>query len=405
MLDISKYIDGFKMKLELNSEEKEINITRRSVFNAIDDISFRMLPLYQLPYIPYTISPCISSYDIKDYLEHPRMAFEEYKKMGAKKIIGELKHMGSNAVIMVFRNENCGLKYIKEATKVHIYSRRGKKFFLNEDDDRYISDKIWNIFNEINYFDRYDTDYVIMGTEILPWNLKATGLIDKEYLPALDASSYLYDKILESTEMNNIDKRELFEKRRENIDLYKQQLESYCWNSDITDLKIAPFILLGHQGKTFFDKTNKWHLEHFKELFEYNNLFVETPYVEIDLYDEDSMQKGVDFWLEVTEKGYEGLMFKSDKVIDFNENNELIIPMLKVRGKEYLRIIYGINYEENMRYLKNRKVGKKRFLHISQFLLSVKALEAFTKGEDFENWHDYVFTSICLNNEQTDHRL
>ena len=58
-------------------------------------------------------------------------------------------------------------------------------------------------------------------------------------------------------------------------------------------------------------------------------------------------------------------------------------PALKVRGHEYLRIIYGPEYAEpqNLDRLRRRSLGAKRSLASREFALGVEALERFVRGE------------------------
>lgn len=404
-IDLAKYINGFKIE----ADKKELNISPRDVRTAIDAISFKLLPMEVLPFIPSTISPCKSS-DLEGYLEHPSKAFEEYSKMGAKKIIGELKHMGSRAVILAFKDKDSAMKYTSQPKTTIIYSRRGLAFFRGADEE-YICSKIQDLLKVNNYFEKNNTDFVLMDTEILPWNAKGSGLLTNQYLPVLDSSKSLNLNVLNC--LNNIEGleplKDYVQNTMLNIYRYEEQLENYCWDTDITNIKIAPFHVLAHKNKTFFDKKHEWHLNHFNELINMkeNDLFVETPYIIVDLESEESMSKAIKFWLDVTTKGYEGVMFKTETFIETNDNGDTILPMMKVRGKDYLRIIYGINYDDKkyLDKLKNRSVSKKRFLHYKQTALAIESVKLFANGESLEKWHDYVFAGICLGNMVTDHRL
>ena len=58
-------------------------------------------------------------------------------------------------------------------------------------------------------------------------------------------------------------------------------------------------------------------------------------------------------------------------------------PAVKCRGREYLRIIYGPEYDgpENLERLRARGLGAKRSLALREFALGVEALERFVAGE------------------------
>ena len=85
----------------------------------------------------------------------------------------------------------------------------------------------------------------------------------------------------------------------------------------------------------------------------------------------------------------------------------LIQPAIKCRGKEYLRIIYGPEYDlpENISRLRDREVGRKRSLALREFALGIEALERFIKREPLRRIHECVFGVLALESEPVDPRL
>jgi hypothetical protein len=61
-------------------------------------------------------------------------------------------------------------------------------------------------------------------------------------------------------------------------------------------------------------------------------------------------------------------------------------PALKVRGRDYLRLIYGMNYLEPAFFekVKRRSVAAKRRLALQENLLADRILRAFMRGERHE---------------------
>ncbi|MEM5592704.1 hypothetical protein AAHH67_15040 [Niallia circulans] len=49
----------------------------------------------------------------------------------------------------------------------------------------------------VNYFDKNQTDWVLLDAEILPWNLKAKDLIIQQYAHVAEMSVMDRDKIYE----------------------------------------------------------------------------------------------------------------------------------------------------------------------------------------------------------------
>lgn len=82
-------------------------------------------------------------------------------------------------------------------------------------------------------------------------------------------------------------------------------------------------------------------------------------------------------------------------------------PGIKVRGREYLRIIYGPEYtaERHLSRLRGRGLGHKRSLAVRELSLGIEALDRFVAGEPLYRVHECVFGVLALESEPTDPRL
>jgi protein phosphatase len=85
----------------------------------------------------------------------------------------------------------------------------------------------------------------------------------------------------------------------------------------------------------------------------------------------------------------------------------LLQPAVKVRGPEYLRIIYGPEYTlpENLDRLRSRGLGAKRSLAQREFSLGIESLERFTRREPLRRVHECVFAVLAMESEPVDPRL
>ena len=85
----------------------------------------------------------------------------------------------------------------------------------------------------------------------------------------------------------------------------------------------------------------------------------------------------------------------------------IVQPGIKCRGREYLRIIYGPEYTEpeNLKRLRERRLGTKRSLALREFALGVEALERFVRREPLYRVHECVFGVLALESEPVDPRL
>ena len=85
----------------------------------------------------------------------------------------------------------------------------------------------------------------------------------------------------------------------------------------------------------------------------------------------------------------------------------LIQPAVKCRGPEYLRIIYGPEYDvpENLERLRARGLSAKRSLALREFALGIEGLEHFVRKEPLRRAHECVFGVLALESEPVDPRL
>ncbi|MGX1315146.1 hypothetical protein RKD24_005265 [Streptomyces calvus] len=82
-------------------------------------------------------------------------------------------------------------------------------------------------------------------------------------------------------------------------------------------------------------------------------------------------------------------------------------PGIKVRGREYLRIVYGPEYTrpENLTRLRDRHLHHKRSLAIREYALGLEALDRLAGGEPLWRVHEPVFAVLALESEPVDPRL
>jgi protein phosphatase len=135
-------------------------------------------------------------------------------------------------------------------------------------------------------------------------------------------------------------------------------------------------------------------------------LLLATPYKAVDVTDEASQAEGTRWWEELTGRGGEGMVIKP---FDFvaRGTKGLVQPAVKCRGREYLRIIYGPEYDapENLGRLRSRGLAGKRSLALRGFALGIEALERFVRHEPLRRTHECVFGVLALESEPIDPRL
>src|SRR5687768_12137811 len=103
-----------------------------------------------------------------------------------------------------------------------------------------------------------------------------------------------------------------FETRRIPVTEYPTAYRRYCWDVDgIDDLRLAPFHLLATEGKVHIDQDHVCHMEKLATLCAADpRLLLATPYLVVDLLDDESVARGIAWWEELTAKGGEGMLVK-----------------------------------------------------------------------------------------------
>ncbi|PGY05668.1 polynucleotide kinase-phosphatase [Bacillus sp. AFS031507] len=403
--NIAKFLEGYSVLTELYGE---IAIYADSTKSALDDLSHYTLPLEEIVYLPPTMSPTPKPSSLAGYLEHPIEAFEYYQANGVDTMVVEKKHMGSRGILLLFKNKEIAKDYIGTETLGSIYTRTGRAFFKKELEEQ--------ILQELNidlsgYFEKYNTDFVLMDAEILPWNLKAKELIMNQYahvgeMALLDRSK-LQEQLKKALD-NGKDVSSWLEETSEkirNAQVFNEVYQKYCWETEgLAGIEIAPFHTLAHSNETFFDKPHTWHMEKNKEFSVLSDLFMETEYRIVN--DEDSMKSAIEWWEEMTEDGHEGFVVKPESYVA-RHKGKLLQPAIKVRGRKYLHIIYGIDYlqPENLSRLKQRNAGKKQRNALKEFALGVEAVNRFVRKESLERYHECVLAVLALESDPIDPRL
>jgi protein phosphatase len=196
--------------------------------------------------------------------------------------------------------------------------------------------------------------------------------------------------------------------RRDRVELYARAWRPYAWPvNSIDDLKIAPFHLLASEGAVHFDKDHLWHLAMAARLVATGGqAFIGTRALQLNLDDPAACSEAIAWWEELITLGGEGMVVKPLSFAPRGAKG-LVQPALKVRGAEYLRIIYGPEYDlpQNLNRLRERGLGGKRALALREFALGHEALTRFTSGAPLRKVHECVFAVLALESDPIDPRL
>lgn len=370
-----------------------------------------------LPYLPPTMAPTATS-QVEGYLEHPAEAFAQYKEDGVARVVCEEKHMGSRAVALVCRDAGVARERfgVAEGPTGALYTRTGRPFF----DDSAVTEEILGRVREAvtaaGLWEELRTDWLLLDAELMPWSLKASGLLRSQYAAVGAAAGAAFPgalTALEGAAERGVDVRELLGKQREraaDAAAFTEAYRRYCWPTDgLEGVRLAPFQILAVQGRSLAAVPHDEQLALIDRLVEHDGsgLLQTTRRLFVDTGDAESVRGGVDWWLEMTGRGGEGMVVKPVGAVVRSGQGRLVQPGIKCRGREYLRIIYGPEYTrpENLARLRGRFLNHKRSLALREYALGLEALDRLAEGEPLWRVHEAVFGVLALESEPVDPRL
>ena len=107
-------------------------------------------------------------------------------------------------------------------------------------------------------------------------------------------------------------------------------------------------------------------------------------------------------WEEFCLNG-EGGILKANTVIETIRNK---IPFAtKIRGKEFLKLVYGPDYLSNLPALKKRNTNKKRILSKKGTFLAMEGIFRLINNKGIDNVNSVILASLALNEDEIDQKL
>ena len=393
-----------------------VSIREENAAAALEVMSRFAVDPRLLPYLPPTMAPTATSH-VEGYLEHPAEAFAQYEDDGVARVVCEEKHMGSRAVALVCRDAEAARKrFGVDGPTGSLYTRTGRPFLDDDALTEEILDRVRTAAGEAGLWDELETDWLLLDAELMPWSLKASGLLRSQYAAVGAASGAVLPQALgalQGAAKRGVDVAGLLTRtgeRAADAAAFTEAYRRYCWTTDGLDgVRLAPFQILAVQGRSLAGLPHDEQLALLDRLVEHDGsgLLQTTRRLYVDTADPESVRAGVDWWLEMTGRGGEGMVVKPVGAVVRDGQGRLVQPGIKCRGREYLRIIYGPEYTrpENLARLRSRFLNHKRSLAIREYALGLEALDRLAEGEPLWRVHEAVFGVLALESEPVDPRL
>ncbi|MFE5898147.1 polynucleotide kinase-phosphatase [Streptomyces sp. NPDC056488] len=370
-----------------------------------------------LAYLPPTMAPTATSKE-EGYLEHPAEAFAQYRADGVERVVCEEKHMGSRAVALVCRDADAAReRFGADGVTGALHTRTGRPFFDDPAVTEEVLGRLRTAIGAAGLWEELDTDWLLLDGELMPWSLKSAGLLRAQYAAVGAASGAVLPgatgALRRAVERGVEGLDGLLGRQREravDAEAFTAAYRRYCWPTEgLEGVRFAPFQLLAARGRSLAAVPHDEQLAWLDRLVEHDptGLLQVTRRLVVDTGDEASVRAGTDWWLELTGAGGEGMVVKPLAALVRDAKGRLVQPGVKVRGREYLRIIYGPEYTrpENLERLRQRFLGHKRSLALREYALGLEALDRLADGEPLWRVHEAVFAVLALESEPVDPRL
>jgi protein phosphatase len=411
VLDVADVTGG---RIVQTSYLDRIGLRAENAAAALEVISRFAIDPRWLIYLPPTMSP-VGTATEPGLLEHPVQAFEAFRADGVPAVVCEEKHMGSRAVALICRDlDTAAARFGAPGDAMGAVWTRTGRSFVGPELTAVLVDRLRAAAETAGLFDELETGWLLLDAELLPRSAKAGDLLRNQYAAvgaAAGAALPVAGAALEAAAARGVAVAELAERtaaRRTNAERFRDAYRRYCWPTDgLRGIRIAPFQLLATEGRTYQDRPHADHLALADRLVEADpDLFQTTRRVYVDLTDDTATRAGTEWWVELTAAGGEGMVVKPAANLTRGVKS-IVQPGLKVRGREYLRLIYGPDYTApaNLERLRQRRLGHKRSMALREYALGLEALDRAARGEPLWRVHECVFAVLALESEPVDPRL
>jgi protein phosphatase len=399
-----------------------VTVREENVLAALEVMSRFAVDPRWLIYLPPTMSPCGTS-ERDGWLERPEEAFDYYRQQGVETVVCEEKHMGSRAIAVVCRDPSVAVSRfgLKQERRGVIYTRTGRPFFNDAALEQVLLDRLAAALETAGLWEELATDWLCLDCELMPWSVKARDLIQSQYAAVAAAgeahAASLSGALGQAIAGDHLEAeaRSMLlpmlgrsQARASMLDRYRRAYRHYCWDVvRLEDLKLAPFHFLAGEGGAFHARDHRWHMALAESLQAADPaLFPATRWREVNLADDAAVADAISWWETFTYEGGEGMVVKPRDFIAKGPRG-VVQPAVKCRGREYLRIIYGPEYDaqEHLERLRKRGLGHKRSMAEREFVLGLEALERFVAKRPLREVHECVLAVLALESEPVDPRL
>jgi len=262
--------------------------------------------------------------------------------------------MGSRGVAVVCRTAEAAARRFGVAGDADgtMFTRTGRPFFLDPAMRSEVLGAMRDAIGAAGLWEELGTDWVVLDCEVLPWSLKAEDLLRRQYAAVGSAATHSLATAVETlaaTVDRGVQAGELLSQTRSRLAMaagFVEAYRAYVWPvASAADVRVAPFQVLGAEGSKLFERDHSWHMTVADRLAAAGpGVFRATANAVVDVTDPAQVDAATAWWEDLVAGGGEGMVVKPATPIVRGSSRGIVQPGVKVRGPEYLRIIYGPEY-------------------------------------------------------------
>ncbi|UAY53974.1 DNA ligase-like domain-containing protein [Arachidicoccus terrestris] len=355
-----------------------------------------------------TISPAPKSAERKE-IESLYEGVRYYVENGVKDLVFQQKYMGSY----------CDIYLHKDMDNTYFVSRNGYKIdSINLTEAKLACEDLYSIF------DWTDLELVIVQAELLPWHVMGGRLIEREFDGYLKAHQTRLDYYKSSgllAKTQRVKEGQAFTeflsdrkalsgkavKKKYPAHIVRQfdalaafeppELQSYAEGTEVYERQIRYY---GKEGDLYFKPFNilkKIYADGREEIPNDNLTYSqvnpdEMKVVHIDNVDElqEKLVPVYGWYNALCREMAEGIVIKPQKAFVKG-----VVPALKVRNNDYLTMIYGIDFLQDMEtQIRKRKTGNKMVCSMNDWQINFALLQIPYQDIRTEN---YYYKNLMLD--------
>ena len=342
------------------------------------------------------------------YLEHPEGAFKYFAERRVRRVVAQQKYMGSRATIVAFSSKEAAER-MGYPEPIYVTSRQGYPFFNGSiaalvgdaKSPAYLGDggvpgttrdslALAGLYHDLVRSRVFEgNDVVVLDCEALPWSFKAGVATERDNLLDRDFRRPIHAMIADARAKSDL----------QAAGAAAFALRALTYYDREEPLRFVPFSVLflakvdGEENKFVtqtlaeqwpVDRQMRWISDRLFDTKDGMGMAYFEPCLwhAVDLDDALSKRLSVASWEHYTGDGGEGYVYKPNDP-ELMPDAAPVQRALKVRGPEYLRLIYGPRYQEPQFFEKlvRRNVGKKRRLALQENELARFILQSFGRQQ------------------------